>query len=148
MQMWKRKYLLIFFQFLIFRANSQVKGQKCFKMTENRVESPISQEAYTPYGRDFWYTYIKWWHLHMLCLFFQNFDFLGCYGGKKAKKWPKRTKRMSVSLYLKNHTSYVRGFWYTYVKWYLQQFFHFFKFWFLGFLAGWGMAVKRLKADT
>ena len=47
-----------------------------------------------------------------------------------CKKWPKTTKK-SVSL----HFSLLDcGFWYTYVKWYLQQFFSFFfKVWFLGF---------------
>ena len=45
----KKKYLLIFFQFLIFGANSNKMTQmtKWPKMTEYCVVAPISQEAYT-----------------------------------------------------------------------------------------------------
>ena len=38
---------------------------------------------------NFWYTYVKWWYLWLLFSCFQNFDFLGCYGGKRAKNSPK-----------------------------------------------------------
>ena len=57
--MWKRKYLLIFFQILIFGTNSGVKGQKMTQNDRKLCVAPISQEAYTPYDCDFWYTCIK-----------------------------------------------------------------------------------------
>ena len=38
---------------------------------------------------NFWYTYLKWWYLQAFFTFFKNFDFLGCYGGKRAKNSPK-----------------------------------------------------------
>ena len=86
--MWKRKYLLILFQFLIFGANSGVKGQK---MTKNYRKlcgcthiSGSIHHMIVIFG-----THIKWWHLHLLFLY------------------------MSVSRYLRNRTSYDCGFWHT-----------------------------------
>ena len=32
----------------------------------------------TSSNHNFWDTYVKWWYLQSLFLFFQNFDFLGC----------------------------------------------------------------------
>ena len=29
---------------------------------------------------NFWYTYVKWWCIQVFFSFFQNFDFMGCYG--------------------------------------------------------------------
>ena len=50
--------------------------------------------------------------------FFQNFDLLGWVkgqkmggGGKRAKNGSKGQKNLSVSLYLRNHTSCDCGFW-------------------------------------
>ena len=68
--MQKKKYLLIFFQVLIFGANSGVKRQKWPKMTENCVLHPYLRK-HTPYDRDFWYTYTKRWHLHVHFSFFK-----------------------------------------------------------------------------
>ena len=67
MDIWKRKSLLIFFQFLIFGANS---GVNCVLLQYFR--------KHIPYDCDFWYTDIKWWHLHMIFSFYQNGDFLSC----------------------------------------------------------------------
>ena len=44
---------------------------------------------HTSSNHNFWYTYVKWWYLQMFISFFQNFDFLGCYVGKRAKNTPK-----------------------------------------------------------
>ena len=57
-----------------------------------------------------------------------------------VKNGPKGQKNLSVSLYLRNRTSYDDfGFWYTwFVKWYLQEFFHFFQNLTFFFLAGGG----------
>ena len=42
-------------------------------------------------GHNFWCTYVKWWYIKAFFFsFFQNFDFLGCSGGKWAKISPKR----------------------------------------------------------
>ena len=59
-------------------------------------------------------------------------------GGLKGKKWPKMAKHsVSLTLYLRNLTSYNCEFWYTCVKWWISsKFFHFSKFWFLEVLGG------------
>ena len=95
-----------------------------------------------PYLRDqtgsyhnFWDTYVKWWYLQVLFSVLQNFDFLSCYGGKRAKsspKWKQQLRRHT--LYLRNYSIWswflvhlCHDFWYTCVKWcYLKAFFHFF----------------------
>ena len=105
--MQKRKYLLIFFQFLIFGANSNKMTQmtKWPKMTEYCVVAPISQEAYT-----IWLWFLV--HIYQLMTssyafyIFSKFWFSGLLGGKRAKNGPKGQKNLSVSLYLRNRTSY------------------------------------------
>ena len=66
---------------------------------------------------------------------FSKGQFRASLGGKRAKNGPKYQKNsVSLSLYLRNRSSYACDFWYTWVKWYLQQFFSFFqKFYFLTF---------------
>ena len=125
---------LFFFQFLIFEAHSGVKGQKMTQNDRKLFVEPISQEVYT-----IWLWFLV--HIYKMMTssyafsFFQNFDFLGCLGVKRPKNGPKG-QNLSVSLCLRNHTSNDCGFWYTCVKWYLQQFLIFSKFWSLRFLAG------------
>ena len=60
--------------------------------------------------------------------FFQNFDFLGCYGSKRAKNGPKwKNNYIRHAPYLRNRTSSEYNLWYTHVKcWYLQVFFFIF----------------------
>ena len=125
-----RCFLPYFFQILIFRVNSVVKGQK---MAQNDkffcLTHSISQETYI--------TYIIWFLVHKCkmitppntCFVFSEFSFSGLLGGKKSKKWPKMTKNpVCLALYLWNCTSYDHGFQYTCVKWwYLQLFFKFFQ---------------------
>ena len=43
----KMNYVLMFFQFLIFGANSGVKGQNMSQNDRKLCVAPISQEAYT-----------------------------------------------------------------------------------------------------
>ena len=43
----KMNYVLMFFQFLIFGANSGVKGQNMSQNDRKLYVAPISQEAYT-----------------------------------------------------------------------------------------------------
>ena len=63
------------------------------------------------------------------------FWFSGLLGGKMAKT-AQNDKKMSLTLYLRNRTSYECGFWHACVKWYIQHFlfFMFSNFWFLGLL--------------
>ena len=80
------------------------------------------------YDRVFCCTSLKWWHLQMLFSFFKNFGFLGCEGdGLKGQKMAHHNKKICLTSYLRNCTSYDCGFWYTYVKWYLHQIFSFFQ---------------------
>ena len=48
--------------------------------------------------------------------FFQNFDLVGCWRGKREKMAQNVKKIISLTPYLRNHTSYDCGFWYTRVK--------------------------------
>ena len=51
--------------------------------------------------------------------FFKNFDFLGCYGGKRAKNNPKRKITITSichAAYLRNGIAYDHDFWYACVK--------------------------------
>ena len=54
--------------------------------------------------------------------------FSGLLGWKELKrqKMAQKDRKLSLTLYLRNCTTYVCGFWYTCVKWYLQQIFSFF----------------------
>ena len=70
----------------------------------------------------------------MFFSFFQNLNFLG--PGQRAKSGPEWQKNLSVSLYLRNRTSYNCDFWYTCVKWYLQQILSFFKILIFGVFRG------------
>ena len=55
--------------------------------------------------------------------------------GKTMKNGPKWQKIICLILYLRNCTSYDCDFWYTFVKWYLQQFFYMIsELWIFGFL--------------
>ena len=60
--------------------------------------------------------------------FFQNFDFLGCWWGKRAKDGPKEQKNsVFQASYLRTQT-YDCNLWYTCVKLrYIQAFFLFFQ---------------------
>ena len=51
---------------------------------------PCVDLSVRPSDHDFWYTYVKWWCLQAFSSFYKNLDFLGSYGGKRAKnsrKW-------------------------------------------------------------
>ena len=48
----------------------------------------------------------------MFFKFFQHFDFLGSWGCKRAKKWPKATKNLSVSLHISGSIHYVLWLWF------------------------------------
>ena len=54
------------------------------------VRSSVRRAPYlrnrTSSDHNSWYTYVKWWHLQGFFSFFLNFDFLGCYEGKKGQK--------------------------------------------------------------
>ena len=95
-------------------------------MTKNYICHTPYLRKHTPYDRDFWDTYVKWWHLQMLISFFKK-KVVMVVKGQRMTQNDKKFCFLSLTLYLKNRTLYDFGFWYTSVKSYLQQFFHFFK---------------------
>ena len=87
-----------FFKILIFWDVRGVKGQKRSKMTKNSIRHAPYLRNHTSYDCHLWYTCVKWQDLQALFSFFQNFDFLGCYGVKVQKMvqngkklWPSRS---------------------------------------------------------
>ena len=108
-------YLQEFFFFLIFifQAVRGVKGQKKRpKMKNNYIRHAPYLRNNAAYDHDFWYTIVKWWYLQVVFSFFQNFDFLGCEGGKRAENGPKWEKNsVCVAPYLKQHASYDFHLW-------------------------------------
>ena len=85
----------------------------------------ISQEAYVVW---------LWFLVHMCTIMasldasfiFSKFDF-AVVRGVKGQKMAQNDKKFHLTLYLRNRTSYDCGFWYTFVKWYILQFFSFFQ---------------------
>ena len=69
---------------------------------------------------------LKWWHFQMffplVFLFILVLWVVKRGGDLKDKNGPK----FCLTSYLRNCTSYDCGFWYTWLKWYLQQIFSFF----------------------
>ena len=112
----KMNYVLMFFQFLIFGANSGVKGQNMSQNDRKLYVAPISQEAYTTWSR-FLVQIYKMITSSYAFFIFSKFWFYRLLGGKRAKNGPRGQKNLSVSLYLRNRTSYDCGFWYKCVKW-------------------------------
>ena len=89
---------------------------------------------HTSHDHVFCCTSLKWWHLQgFFSSFFQNLGFLGCYIGRQGggevtgQKMAQNDIKFCLTLYLSNCTSYECVFWYTCVKWYLQQSFLFFQ---------------------
>ena len=81
------------FNILIFQVFREVKGQKkCSKW--QKILFATLYVSGTIHSYDF--------HLK----FFQNFDFLGCYWGKRAKSGPKWQKNLCCTQYLRNHILY------------------------------------------
>ena len=71
----------------------------------------------------------KWWYLQILFFIFSKFRFSGFLrgGGLKGKKGSKMTRKICLTPYLRNCTSYDCGFWYACRRWwYFQQFFFIF----------------------
>ena len=66
-------------------------------MTKNYVRHALYLRNLT-YDYHLWYTCVKWWYPQLFFSFFQNFDFSGCLGGKRAKNGPKWQKILSVTL--------------------------------------------------
>ena len=66
-------YLQVFvhlFQIFIFGVNSGVKGQKIAQNDKKLCLSYSISRKHTSYDCGFWFTFVKWWHLQMLFLFF------------------------------------------------------------------------------
>ena len=90
------------------------------KMTKKLVCPTPYLRNHTSYDCHLWYTSVKWWYLQIL-FFFHSFKILIFWvaGRVKGQKWPKMTKNsVHCTLYIRNHTSYVR---YTCVKWWHLQ---------------------------
>ena len=47
----------------------------------------------TSSNHNIWYTCVKWSYIQPFFSFFWNFDFLGCYGGKRAKNCPTQNQK-------------------------------------------------------
>ena len=105
-------YIQVFFYFykiLSFCFVRMVKEQKIAKRkNENYIYSQrLHLRNSDAYDHDFWYTCVRWWHL-VFFSFSQNFDFLGCQRGKRAKNGPKWQKIIFVRApYLRSNTWYV-----------------------------------------
>ena len=88
-----------FFKILNFWVVMGIKEQKTVQNDKQFCPSRfISQEPYI-----IWLSFMV--HLHKmispgLFSFYQNFEFLGCSGGKRAKNGPKWQKIMSVALHI------------------------------------------------
>ena len=118
------RHFLYFFQILIFRVISGVKG---WKMAQNKKKTILRK--HTVYDCDFWYTRVKWWHLQMLFLtpnlrnctscvkwwylqqFFSllqnSFFFVGFTGGVKEKKMTHTYQFQSVTLYISETVDHI-----------------------------------------
>ena len=133
---WYLQVFFYFFQILIFQVVSQVKSEK---LTQNDkkfcLSCSMSQEPYI-----IWSSLvirkckmiISLGFSFIFFFFFFNFDFLGCWGGERAKNGLKWQKTVRFALHLRNYASCDRDFWYTYAKWWhlqiLFSFFHNFDF--------------------
>ena len=119
--------------FQVFREEKAKNGQKWQKF----VCCTLYFRNHISYDLHSWYTcmYKRIIFPAILFIFFQNFHFWD--HSPNDPKWPKMTKNsVYLTLYVRNHTSYDCDFWYTYVKWYLQQFFSFFKILIFGVFRG------------
>ena len=128
---------MLFCIFSKFQSSGSAVGQKSQKwpeMIKNYVcASTPYLSKHTSYDHVFCCTSLKCWHLQMHFLFFENFVFQVVRGrGLKGQKMAQNNKKICLTSYLRNCTSYYCGFWYTYVKWYVN-FFTFSKVWFFGF---------------
>ena len=122
---WKGKKWSIMIKNFVF-CTLYLRSHRSFiwpKMTKKYFYCTPYLSNHTSFYCVFCCSSLKWWHLHMLFSFFQNFSFLHFKDGGKCKIWSKMAIQICLTLYLRNCTSYDCGFWYTDVKcWYLQQF--------------------------
>ena len=88
---------------------------------EKRLLRSISQELYIIWFSfmvlHLWYSCVKWQYIQQFFSFFQILIFGVVKRVKNSPKW----KKLSLSWYLRNNTSY-RHLWCTSVKWYYQAF--------------------------
>ena len=91
------RFFVLFFQILIFRVNSGVKGQKMAQIDQKFCLShSVSQEPYP--CTVFWYTCVTW-YLQQVFSFFQNADFW-VFRGVKRQKMTHNYQFQSVTLYI------------------------------------------------
>ena len=97
-------------------------------MTKNYVCCTPYQSKHTSHDCVFFCRSLKWWHAFFIFLKFWFSGLLGGREGGRAKNGPKWQKKLCLTPYLRNYTSYDRGFRYTCVKLrYPQQFFSIFQ---------------------
>ena len=100
-----------FFQILILGVKSELKGQKMAQHDKKICLSHSIFQETSIIWLWFFGTRVKWRHLQMLSSFFQNFNFPGFSGDKRANNGQKRQKIMSVSVHISGTVLYYCGFW-------------------------------------
>ena len=58
-------------------------------MTNNYIRHAPYLRNRPSSDHNFWYTYVKWWYLQGVFSLLLNYEFLGCYEGKRVKNSPK-----------------------------------------------------------
>ena len=140
----------VFSKFWYFWVVRRVKGQK---MTQNNKRLYLSHSiSHEPYIIWLWFVVHK---CKMIAspddfLIYSNILIFWVVSRIKGQKMTKKKKKLCLTRYLRNCTSYDCGFWYTCVKWwYLQQFFSSYSnFWLLRVLRGVGVGVKKAENDS
>ena len=126
-------------KFWLSRLSGGWKGKEWPKMTKISICCTLFFRNYISCSLHLWCTCMYKMIISpgIFFIFSQNFDFRDHWevgrGVKRAKNYPKWQKLLPVSLRVSGIV-HDCDFWYTCVKWYLQQIFHFSKFWFFGFL--------------
>ena len=137
-----------FFKILNFWVVMGIKEQKTVQNDKQFCPSRfISQEPYI-----IWLSFMV--HLHKmispgLFSFYQNFEFLGCSGGKRAKNGPKWQKIMSVALHIWGTVHHMTVIYVCKMMISLGVFsylFIFFQFWFSGSI-GYPKGHKMVQND-
>ena len=141
-------FFFIFSKFLFFWFLVRLKCKKWSKMTKNCLLCFILQEPYIIW-LSLWCTCVKWWHLQAF-LFFQNFDFLGCSMGNRAKNDPQLEKNVSVTLHISrtiHHMIFICGaqVWNDNISRHVFSFFKNFDFWVVRRVKGQKMAQNNKK---
>ena len=103
---------------------------------------------YTSHALHLWCTYVNISMLFFFFSFFQNFDFLGHEGSKRANKWLKMIKSFCRDPYLRKHASWLWFLVYIFKMMIsLGAIFSFSVFWFSRLLGGGVKGPKMAEND-